>query len=104
MLVKNIVIFTILVLFSINIPASCRNPAIKHKFDVQNGYKYGRKGYVVDHICALSCGGLDITTNMQYQTIADSKLKDKWETTGYGCRKTCNSTNSFPKRTVFNCK
>lgn len=41
-----------------------------------------RKGYVVDHIIALCAGGLDIPENMQYQTIAEAKAKDRWE-----CRK-----------------
>lgn len=37
------------------------------------------KGYVIDHIKPLSCGGPDIPANMQYQTIAEGKAKDKWE-------------------------
>lgn len=36
-------------------------------------------GYVVDHIIPLACCGSDITSNMQYQTIAEGKAKDKWE-------------------------
>jgi hypothetical protein len=87
-----------------NPKAACRSNAVKHKFDVSQGYAQGRKGYVVDHICALACGGIDDIKNMQYQTIAESKAKDKWETKPYGCRKTCNSTNSARIRTVFNCK
>ena len=41
-------------------------------------------GYVVDHIKPLSCGGADNPSNMQWQTIAEGKAKDKWE------RKLCN--------------
>jgi hypothetical protein len=37
------------------------------------------KGYVIDHIKALACGGADAPHNMQWQTIADGKAKDKWE-------------------------
>ena len=37
------------------------------------------KGYVIDHIKPLSCGGADAPINMQWQTIADGKAKDKWE-------------------------
>jgi hypothetical protein len=37
------------------------------------------KGYVIDHKIALACCGSDTIENMQYQTIADAKLKDKWE-------------------------
>jgi hypothetical protein len=39
----------------------------------------GCKGYVVDHIRPLECGGADDPSNMQWQTIADGKAKDKTE-------------------------
>lgn len=87
---------------------SCRSPAIKKAFDIANGYPHGRpklKGeepWVVDHICALECGGIDSPKNMQYQQYTASKLKDLWERTPAGCAKTCNSSNSTPSRQVFN--
>ncbi len=37
------------------------------------------KGYVIDHVKALACGGADDPSNMQWQTSADAKAKDKWE-------------------------
>ena len=36
-------------------------------------------GYIVDHVCALECGGADNPSNMQWQTVADAKAKDKTE-------------------------
>ena len=39
--------------------AACRSSAVKHKFDVSQGYANGRKGYIVDHKCSLFCGGID---------------------------------------------
>lgn len=36
-------------------------------------------GYVVDHIKPLCKGGPDKATNMQWQTVAAAKAKDKWE-------------------------
>ena len=36
-------------------------------------------GYVIDHIVALKRGGPDAPANMQWQTIADAKAKDRWE-------------------------
>ena len=39
-------------------------------------------GYVVDHVKALACGGADAPSNMQSQTIAEGKAKDKWERIG----------------------
>lgn len=40
-------------------------------------------GYVVDHVKPLECGGADAPSNMQWQTIADGKAKDKTE---HNCR------------------
>lgn len=39
-------------------------------------------GYVVDHIRPLACGGADNPGNMQWQTEAAAKLKDKYERAG----------------------
>jgi hypothetical protein len=36
-------------------------------------------GYIVDHVHALECGGPDAPSNMQWQTSADAKAKDKLE-------------------------
>ena len=35
------------------------------------------KGYVIDHITPLACGGADRPENMQWQTVAEGKTKDK---------------------------
>ena len=61
-----------------------RTEAAKHAFEVQTGYPHGRPGYVVDHIKPLACGGADAPNNMQWQTVAEAKAKDKTERTG--CR------------------
>lgn len=39
-------------------------------------------GYIIDHVQALACGGADHPSNMQWQTKADAKAKDKWERRG----------------------
>lgn len=41
-------------------------------------------GFVVDHIIALNCGGADKSANMQWQSVADAKAKDRWERKGCG--------------------
>jgi hypothetical protein len=42
------------------------------------------KGYVIDHIVPIACHGADAPSNMQWQTVADAKAKDKWERKGCG--------------------
>ena len=42
------------------------------------------KGYVIDHVKPLACGGADAPSNMQWQTTAAAKLKDKTERIGCG--------------------
>jgi hypothetical protein len=46
---------------------------------LQSGYPNGRPGYVVDNRVPLKRGGADAPSNMQWQTKADAKAKDKWE-------------------------
>lgn len=44
------------------------------------GLSYGScPGYVIDHVNPLACGGPDAPSNMQWQTVADGKSKDKVE-------------------------
>ena len=40
------------------------------------------KGWVIDHIQPLACGGEDAPLNMQWQTVAEGKAKDRWERKG----------------------
>jgi hypothetical protein len=61
-----------------------RSETAKRAFESQTGYPHGRPGYVVDHIRPLACGGADAPSNMQWQTVADAKAKDKVER--IGCR------------------
>jgi len=59
-----------------------RSAAAKEAFERQTGYPHGRPGYVVDHIKPLVCGGSDDPSNMQWQTVAEAKAKDKTERIG----------------------
>jgi hypothetical protein len=94
----------ILVAYSSIAGSACRSAAIKRKFDVLSGYPHGRPGYIVDHVCSLFNGGIDDPKNMQYQTVRESKKKDRVENTPLGKKLYCTSANSTPKRMVFNCK
>jgi 5-methylcytosine-specific restriction endonuclease McrA len=46
-------------------------------------------GYVVDHIIPLKCYGKDAVENMQYQTIAEAKIKNRYEIRGDKDHKPC---------------
>ncbi len=56
-----------------------RSEVAKRDFMKQTGFPNGRPGYVVDHIVPLAKGGKDVPSNMQWQTIAAAKAKDKIE-------------------------
>jgi len=56
-----------------------RSQAARLAFMKQTGYPKGRPGYIIDHILPLKRGGCDCPGNMQWQTIADAKAKDKVE-------------------------
>ena len=36
-----------------------RSPEARHEFMRRSGYPHGRKGYVIDHVVPLECGGSD---------------------------------------------
>jgi hypothetical protein len=59
-----------------------RSEEAKHRFEVQSGYPHGRRGFVVDHIVPLACGGADAPSNMQWQTVEQARAKDKVERRG----------------------
>lgn len=44
-------------------------------------------GYVIDHVKPLACGGADDPRNMQWQTVAAGKAKDRWERDGCQTRR-----------------
>jgi len=47
-----------------------------------NKLQYGCRGWIIDHVIPLACGGADAAFNMQWQTMKDAKAKDKWERKG----------------------
>lgn len=61
-----------------------RSSSARHAFMRETGYPHGRKGYVIDHVVPLACGGADAPSNMQWQTTAQAKAKDRVERRGCG--------------------
>jgi hypothetical protein len=65
-----------------------RSQAAKNAFKREhpcpgNGHKSGAcPGYVIDHVKPLACGGADDPSNMQWQTVAAGKAKDRVERIG----------------------
>lgn len=65
-----------------------RNQAVKRAFVKAHAcpstgmHKLPCPGYVIDHIKPLSCRGRDSVRNMQWQTVAEGKAKDRWERKG----------------------
>ena|SRR5258708_25177979 len=62
-----------------------RSPHARTEFKKDNpcpltGRTHGAcPGYVIDHVKPLKRGGADRPSNMQWQTKAAAKEKDKWE-------------------------
>lgn len=67
-----------------------RSSSARHRFQKQHPCPSTGKttgpcpGWVKDHVIPLACGGADAPSNMQWQTKADAKAKDKWERRGCG--------------------
>jgi hypothetical protein len=53
-----------------------RRASVVRAFEIATGYPHGRAGYVVDHIFPLCAGGADRPANMQWQAVAEAKVKD----------------------------
>jgi hypothetical protein len=62
-----------------------RSPQARHDFQKSHPcpatgkLSRGCPGYIVDHIVPLKRGGADVASNMQWQTEAAARQKDKWE-------------------------
>jgi hypothetical protein len=51
----------------------------QHPCPATGAHKGPCKGFVIDHINPLACGGQDSPSNMQWQTVAEGKAKDRLE-------------------------
>lgn len=74
----------VLLLISISFAeATCppvhRSRAVVRHFMRQTGFPRGRSGYVVDHVLPLCAGGMDAVSNLQWQALATSRVKDRQE-------------------------
>jgi hypothetical protein len=64
-----------------------RSERAKEDFLRQTGHPHGWPGHVVDHRVPLACGGADAPRNMQWQTTAEAKAKDRVERRGCSNRR-----------------
>ena len=65
-----------------------------------NGNNHGPcPGYVIDHVTALACGGDDAPSNMQWQSVAEGKAKDKWERKG--CQMGSSGRHSYSGKSPY---
>jgi hypothetical protein len=84
------VILALCVLMALPAAADARSAAELLAFKRANpcpstGHRRGAcPGYVIDHVDPLCAGGPDHRSNMQWQTVAEGKAKDKWERKGCG--------------------
>lgn len=67
-----------LLLLTLLAPIHRSQAAVQH-FKTLSGYPHGRPGYVVDHTIPLCAGGPDTPSNMQWQLVAEAKVKDRFE-------------------------
>ena len=88
MLLRSIVIFAALVCLALPSLASARehrSRGVTREFQREHpcpstGRTSGAcPGYRKDHIKPLACGGPDAVSNMQWQTVAAARVKDRWE-------------------------
>jgi len=56
-----------------------RNEQTKREFMQASGYPHGRPGYVVVPVTPLKSAGPDTAANLEWQTVATAKAKDKWQ-------------------------
>jgi hypothetical protein len=74
-------------LLAVPCPHPTRSPQAKAAFmrahpcpgGPDKGSKTRCAGYVVDHVFPLACCGKDAPSNMQWQTVAAGKAKDRTE-------------------------
>lgn len=87
------ILFVLLLLLAMPAAAVKRSHAARDAFVRANAcpstgrHRLPCPGFVIDHVKALACGGADAAANMQWQTIAEGKAKDRWERKGPECRK-----------------
>jgi len=75
-------LFLALLTVAVPLEAGTRSAKMRRLFMRMTGYPHGRPGYVIDHIVPLACGGLDSPWNMQWQTMAEARAKDRVERKG----------------------
>jgi hypothetical protein len=85
---RSVALLLALTAFNVAVDARNRSAGARHHFKQLHPCpatgRATRKcpGYVIDHVKPLACGGVDDPSNMQWQTVAEARAKDKWERIG----------------------
>lgn len=78
-------IAALLLLLALNAEATPRSRVARSEFQrshpcpATHAKRGACPGFVVDHVIPLCAGGPDVQSNMQWQTVADGKVKDREE-------------------------
>jgi 5-methylcytosine-specific restriction endonuclease McrA len=56
-----------------------RSASVRRAFQRVTGYPHGRRGYGIDHIVPLACGGRDELANLQWLSLEAKRRKDRTE-------------------------
>lgn len=74
---------SVLLLASLLMPgpqtAAARSAAARREFRKVTGFPNGRPGFVIDHEIPLCAGGRDAVSNMRWEPVRESYIKDKYE-------------------------
>jgi hypothetical protein len=74
-----------------SVHAPHRSASVLRDFDRATGRVGGWPGHIRDHICPLACGGTDSVANLQWQSLAEARKKDRFERTPLGFELFCNA-------------
>ncbi len=74
-----LIVIVLVAFIGVQLGADTRHAATVRAFERLTGFPKGRPGFVADHQIPLCAGGPDVTSNMVWQPVAESYVKDGFE-------------------------